>query len=262
MLNHLDLFSGIGGFSRALELAKVPIQNRYFSEIEEYANKVYQKNYPEARPLGDVRSIDGTALRAAHPGPWLVTGGFPCQDISSVGKRAGITGPRSGLWHEMHRIISELRPEFVLIENVAALLYRGLDTVLRSLAQIGYDAEWEIISAEDVGAPHLRKRIWIQAWPTPDAKVFRCEADSKLSQNQRDMGDMRESDRPIDRPGTWLDWEGFAARSDLSAVTIIPRMDDGICDKLDINLRRVKSLGNAIVPQVAATIFRRWAQSI
>jgi DNA (cytosine-5)-methyltransferase 1 len=95
----------------------------------------------------------------------VIAGGFPCQDISNAGKRVGIGGERSGLWSEFSRIIGELRPHFVLVENVAALLVRGIDTVLGDLAAIGYDAEWQIISAADMGAPHLRRRIWIVAYP-------------------------------------------------------------------------------------------------
>jgi DNA (cytosine-5)-methyltransferase 1 len=95
----------------------------------------------------------------------VIAGGFPCQDISNAGKRIGISGERSGLWSEFSRIIGELRPRFVLVENVAALLVRGIETVLGDLAAIGYDAEWQIISAADMGAPHLRKRVWILGYP-------------------------------------------------------------------------------------------------
>lgn len=108
----------------------------------------------------DVRTFDGE--------PWMgivdvVSGGFPCQDISSAGKGAGITGERSGLWKEMARIIGEVRPRFVLVENSPMLTLRGLGTVLGDLATLGYDAEWGVLGADDAGAPHRRKRIWIVA---------------------------------------------------------------------------------------------------
>jgi DNA (cytosine-5)-methyltransferase 1 len=101
----------------------------------------------------------------------IVDGGFPCQDISNAGKRAGITGSRSGLWREMVRCIRVVRPELVFVENVAALLGRGMGVVLGDLAEIGYDAEGDCISAADVGAPHLRRRIWIVA----KSDAFRCD---------------------------------------------------------------------------------------
>lgn len=95
----------------------------------------------------------------------LISGGFPCQDISQAGRGAGIKGERSGLWKEMHRIICEVRPRYVLVENVSALLGRGLGTVLGDLAESGYDAEWDCIPASSVGAPHQRDRVWIVAYP-------------------------------------------------------------------------------------------------
>jgi DNA (cytosine-5)-methyltransferase 1 len=107
----------------------------------------------------------GMSLAGFPEGLRVVTGGFPCQDISNAGKRAGITGARSGLWREMARCIRVVRPDIVLVENVAALLGRGISTVLGDLAEIGYDAKWNCVSAADAGAPHLRERIWIMAYP-------------------------------------------------------------------------------------------------
>ncbi len=93
----------------------------------------------------------------------IIAGGFPCQDISAAGRCAGITGSRSGLWREMLRTIRLVRPKYAVVENVAALLHRGMGTVLGDLAESGYDTEWNCISAADVGAPHLRERIWVVA---------------------------------------------------------------------------------------------------
>ena len=98
--------------------------------------------------------------------PWqgiveVISGGFPCQDISAAGKGAGITGSRSGLWKEFARIIGEVRPQFVFVENSPILTTRGLDVVLGGLAALGFDAEWGVLSAADVGAPHRRERMWI-----------------------------------------------------------------------------------------------------
>lgn len=150
-----SLFSGIGGLDLGLERAGMHCA--WQVEIDDYAQKILAKHWPNVTRLRDVR--EGGKHNLAYVD--LIAGGFPCQDISIAGKRAGITGERSGLWKEFYRIICELRPRFVLVENVAALLYGGIDTVLGDLAESGYDAEWQIVSAEAVGAPHLRERIFI-----------------------------------------------------------------------------------------------------
>lgn len=164
-MNHLDLFSGIGGFARALDDAGIPIERRFYSDIEPHALAVYAKRYPDAIALGDITRIDPHALMETYGTDWIITGGFPCQDISIAGAGRGIKGSRSGLWFEMWRLASVLRPRILFAENVGALTFRGLDRVLSSLAEIGYDAEWQDIRASDVGAPHRRERIWIVAYP-------------------------------------------------------------------------------------------------
>lgn len=253
--NYLDLFSGIGGFALAARRAGLNIGNHYNSDIEEYANRVYAKNFPTSIQLGDVRNIDGRRLRAKHGGRWIVTGGFPCQDISTAGKRAGIDGDRSNLWYEMHRIIGELRPDYVVAENVPALCYRGLDQVLRSLADIGFDAEWQVVSAASVGAPHLRKRVWVVAYPT----VHGCEyaAQPHPAPAWADLADREQSDGSPNRAIVWADWDTTAAEAKVPSVTLFPRVDDGLSGGLDTALSRIKSLGNAIVPQVAEPIFNK-----
>ncbi len=162
-MNYLDLFSGIGGFAYGAWLAGMKFDRHYYSEIEPYCVQLYQQRFPEAVHLGDISIIEPDRL---PEGDWIITGGFPCQDISTAGKGAGIEGKRSGLWFEMWRLIRDLRPRFVIAENVGALTFRGLDRVLSSLAEIGYDAEWQDIRASDMGAPHRRERIWIIAYPT------------------------------------------------------------------------------------------------
>lgn len=108
----------------------------------------------------DVQTFDGRPWRGLVD---VVSGGFPCQDISAAGKGAGITGDRSGMWKHMARIVGEVRPRYVLVENSPVLTSRGLDVVLGDLAGMGYDAEWGVLGADDAGAPHARKRIWILA---------------------------------------------------------------------------------------------------
>ena len=157
----LDLFSGIGGFALAAHSVWDDVEITGFCEIDPYAQKVLKKNFPDVPIYEDVRSLNGEDFKNID----LIVGGFPCQDISIAGKGAGIKGKRSGLWTEMHRIISEVRPRYALIENVPMLIHRGLERVLCDLAQIRYDAEWQIVGADDVGAWHKRKRIWIVAYP-------------------------------------------------------------------------------------------------
>jgi site-specific DNA-cytosine methylase len=159
MLTFGSLFAGIGGFDLGLERAGMACA--WQVEREPYAVRVLEKHWPNVRRHDDVCTFPPAE------GNWavdLICGGFPCQDISVAGKGLGLAGKRSGLWVEMHRIISELRPRYVIVENVAALLSRGMETVLGDLSQIGYDAEWHVIPASAVGAPHRRDRVWIVAY--------------------------------------------------------------------------------------------------
>ena len=143
-MNHLDLFSGIGGFALAAKRTWGDHLNiKGFCEIEPYAQKVLNKNFPGVPIYKDIKELDGNKFKNID----LLTGGFPCQDISIAGYGAGIEGERSGLWSEMLRIISEVRPRFAIIENGSAISSRGLNIVLRDLAEAGYDAEWQCISA-------------------------------------------------------------------------------------------------------------------
>jgi len=118
-------------------------------EIDGYARKILERHFPEATRFTNVKRVGEHNLASVD----ILSGGFPCQDISVAGNQAGIDGERSGLWSEFYRIIGELRPRYVVIENVANLVILGLERVLCDLAEIGYDAEWQIISANDVGAP-------------------------------------------------------------------------------------------------------------
>jgi len=170
-MNYLDLFHGIGGFALGAHWAGMKFENHFCSDIEPYAIKLYKKRFPDSVQLGDITKIDWHKLKKDYPGEWIISGGFPCQDISVAGKGKGLidaeTGEktRSGLWYDYQRGISILRPKFAIMENVGALLIRGIDAVLGSLAEIGYNAEWQNISAESIGAPHKRERIWIIAHP-------------------------------------------------------------------------------------------------
>ena len=135
----LDLFSGIGGFSLGLERAGMTTVA--FCEVDPFCRAVLRKHWPEVPVYDDVQTLSATRLVADGIGVDVICGGFPCQDISIAGKGAGLAGKRSGLWYEFHRLIHEIKPHYAIIENVSALRSKGLDDVLRSLTEIGYDAE-------------------------------------------------------------------------------------------------------------------------
>ena len=164
MLNVLDLFSGIGGFSLGLERTG-GFRTVAFCEIEQFCREILKKHWPGVPVYEDVATLDAARLAADGISVDVLCGGFPCQDISIAGRGAGLSGERSGLWWEFYRLIQEIRPQYALIENVSALRSRGLDEVLGALAAIGYDAEWHCIPASAVGAPHRRDRVWIVAYP-------------------------------------------------------------------------------------------------
>jgi len=171
-LRVLDLFSGIGGFSLGLERTG-GFETVAFCEIEDFPRKVLAKHWPEVPCYEDVTKLTGDILERDGIAVDVITGGFPCQDISIAGKQAGIgQGTRSGLWSEIIRLIGELSPSYVIVENVSNLLsgpseQRGgwFGRVLGDLAECGYDAEWENIPASALGAPHRRERVWIVAYP-------------------------------------------------------------------------------------------------
>lgn len=159
MITFGSLFAGVGGFDLGFERAGMTCS--WQVEIDDYCQKVLSKHWPSVPKFRDIKEFPPPGFDAHVD---VICGGFPCQDISSVGKRRGIAGEKSSLWKEMLRVVRTLRPKVVVVENVSALLIRGMDTVLGDLAECGYDAGWEVLSAKDVGAPHLRKRVFIIAY--------------------------------------------------------------------------------------------------
>lgn len=155
-----SLFSGIGGLELGLEQAGVG-HTVFHVERDPFCRQVLGLRWPGVPCYADVREVSAGNLPACD----VLVGGFPCQDVSNAGGRAGLDGERSGLWSEFARLIGELRPRLVVVENVAALLNRGLDRVLGDLAVLGYDARWQVVSAASVGAWHLRERVFIVAAP-------------------------------------------------------------------------------------------------
>jgi len=245
-MNVLDLFSGIGGFSLGLERAG--FKTVAFCEIDPFCRKVLKKHWSDIPIYEDIRTLTRERLISDGIGTIdVITGGFPCQDISSAGKGSGINGKRSGLWSELARIIGEIRPCYAIVENVAALLGgdRGgwFGRVLGDLAEIGYDAEWHCIPASAIGAPHERDRVWIIATNTNSDGLEAYTDESSICQSafyrglSRRLGEMGSS-------GEWNTTRPIGARS--------MGMDDGISADVD----RIKSLGNAVVPQIPEIIGR------
>ena len=153
-----SLFSGIGGLDLGLERAGMEVI--WQSEIDAYGCRVLKKHWPEVVNHGNIKQINwGDVVR-----PDIICGGYPCQPFSTAGKRNGADDPRH-LWPWVRQAISELRPDYAILENVRGHITLGLSTVIGELASIGYDAEWQIVSANSVGAPHLRERVIIIAYP-------------------------------------------------------------------------------------------------
>jgi len=174
-LKILDLFSGIGGFSYAAERIVGGFETKQFVEIDSYCQSVLHKNFPNVPIHDDIKTFTG------KPGQFDVfTAGFPCQDLSVAGRQKGIgEGTRSGLFYEIIRLLGEIQPRFVLFENVRNLLSHEkgatFQEILFQIAKAGYDAEWSVISAKDVGACHKRERLWIIAYPNSNRVQSRLQ---------------------------------------------------------------------------------------
>ncbi|WP_354399014.1 DNA cytosine methyltransferase [Variovorax sp. OAS795] len=238
-LNELALFAGAGGGILANELCG----DRTVCAVERdaYAAAVLaQRQNDGTLPVfpiwSDVCTFDGRAWRGIVD---VISGGFPCQDISASGSGEGIEGERSGLWKQMGRIIGEVRPQFVRVENSPLLVGRGLAVVLGDLAAMGFDARWGCLSAGNLGAPHERDRAWVVGRNITDAFSGYVEglvgerADSREWQVQAS-----EPTRLLGRAG----WQGWPAEPR------IRRVGHGLAHRVD----RCRALGNGQVPRVAA----------
>jgi DNA (cytosine-5)-methyltransferase 1 len=250
----LDLFSGIGGFSLGLERAGMTTVA--FCEIDPFCRRVLAKHWPGVPIYDDVRGVTAARLAADGIGVDVICGGFPCQDISSAGAKVGIGGERSGLWREYARIIGEVRPRYVVVENVAALLARGMGDVLGDLAALGYDAEWHCIPASAIGAPHGRDRLWIVGYPDGYGEP-RCSVDAKASWCSPDVADAKLGLGPL---GVYLARIGRAGELDATNSWHGEPQDQsdflGVDDGFPARLDRLRALGNAVVPQIPEMIGR------
>lgn len=164
-MNFLSLFAGVGGLDLGFQNAGAKIVAH--AEVDAHASAVYRRHFPRSVNLGDVRDVGRTTIAALGADRWpdIIAGGFPCQDVSLAGKRAGLAGERSGLWFEFARIIGEIRSEWVVIENVKGLLSsnRGRDfgLIIQTLSEFGYGVAWRVLDSQHFGVPQQRKRVFI-----------------------------------------------------------------------------------------------------
>lgn len=234
-MNELALFAGRGGGLLASKL--LGFDTVCAAEIRSDAREVLLQRQRDGVldrfPIwDDVSTFDGNPWRGCID---IITGGFPCQDISSAGKGAGLQGKRSGLWREYSRIIGEVRPEFVFAENSPLLRTRGLDVVLSDLTALGYDARWCVLGAWHLGKIHKRDRMWILAYPK------RSEWRGEQEPHSREVGRVGWVIKPIPQDRDWK-----------SALSAFRGMDDGMAR----DVGRTDGIRNGQVPVVAATAFR------
>lgn len=190
-----SLFSGIGGIELGFE--REGFETRWFVEKDLFCQSILRKHWPDRRIYADVQLVDFKELESVQ----ILTGGFPCQDISIAGKGKGIIdGERSSLWKHFNRAIGEIRPKYAVIENVSAITFRGLCNVLSDLAENGYDAEWFDLRASDFGALHRRERIFIIAYP--NAK-YRNEIQGRKSNHEGSINSNTNSIGRNDRSDYW-----------------------------------------------------------
>ena len=257
-----SLFAGIGGFDLGFERAGMVC--KWQVEIDDYATKVLEKNWPNVHRERDIRQCGRHNLEQVD----VICGGFPCQDISYAGRGAGLDGERSGLFFEAVRLVCELQARIVVLENVAALLTRGLDRVLGTLAAVGFDAEWHCIPAAAVGAPHIRDRVFVLAY----AKGERCRETQKRRKRQAErasVGCQVLADTESD--GLERQWaskqqvgytrslkeqlEGLRCARGANQWSIEPELGR-VANGIPARAHRLRCLGNAVVPQVAEYIGR------
>lgn len=242
MMRVLDLFSGVGGFSRGLERTG-GFETAAFCEIDDFPRSILKKHWPKVPCYHDVRSITADGLQSDGVFVDVICGGFPCQDVSIAGRGAGIDGSRTGLWREVIRIAEEIEPRYLVLENVSKIRSRGLEHLLIALDEIGYDAEWHCIPAAHVGAPHRRDRLWIIAHRQSNALGPDTHFLGPYPSNMHIDGGTELRDQQERVAGSLAWW---------SAEPAVERVVDGLPSRLDI--ARLKAIGNAVVPFVPELI--------
>ena len=226
-----SLFAGIGGFELGFERARVAsgstIKCVWQVEDNRFCQSVLQKHWPDVPRMGDVREFP-------PPGDWsvdIITAGFPCTDISNAGRMDGIHGEHSGLYREAVRVVRLLRPRVFVVENVAALLVRGMDTLLGELAEIGANVEWHVVPAAHLGAAHIRDRVYLFAYVDGEGLPFPREKEIFGARRREKGGESRREARWPDQPG-------------------VRRTSHGVPRRVD----RIRARGNAVCPPVSEWI--------
>lgn len=263
-----SLFSGIGGLDLGLERAGMNVI--WQSEIDPYACRVLAKHWSKVPNHGDIKLINwGDVVR-----PDVICGGYPCQPFSTAGKRQGTDDPRH-LWPWVRDAISNLRPDYAILENVRGHVSLGLSTVLGEMASIGYDAEWQIVSAASVGAPHRRDRVIIVAYPNSPPRelehkwqVQQPNIDGRGESGTDSLGELAYPNNsghihgqpPIFTAERWVNALSLVG-SGCTDVAYgqwwetepdVGRVAHGVPSRVD----RLRGLGNAVVPQVAELVGR------
>jgi DNA (cytosine-5)-methyltransferase 1 len=270
-LNELALFAGAGGGILGGHL--LGWRTVAAVEIEDYPRRVLLQRQadgllPRFPIWDDIRTFEGK--------PWagkvnVISGGFPCQDISAAGKGDGLDGERSGMWREMARVVGEVRPQYVFVENSPMLTTRGGTRVIGDLAEMGYDCKWTVMGAADVNSPHQRDRMWILG-KLANSSSQRGQAGPTDPQGRQE-GHSNESEHSSidlantsDKGDVWREWElGFVeqkhnsrrgstngSRKWWSAEPNVGRVAHGVAARVD----RLKAIGNGQVPLCAATAWR------
>lgn len=240
-MRHGSLFSGIGGFDLAAQW--MGWENVFQVEWDSFCQKVLAKNFPNVTRYGDIKEFDGTKYRGLID---IISGGFPCQDISIAqvgrGRAKGIKGERSGMWFEYARVIREIRPKYIVFENSPMLTSRGLESVIAELSKCGYMCEWRYFYATQFGQRHRRKRLYGLAYPISNGFIDFARKGGFL---QKIL-----PERTSRQDGLPRNFKRFNKSSNFENV----RIDDGISRELDKD--RIKACGNSIIPQIAYQIFK------
>lgn len=246
-MNVLSLFAGIGGLELGLERAGMTTVGQV--EIDPFCQSVLARHWPGVPRHDDVRTAVEWWQSEPRPTVDVICGGFPCQDISNAGARKGITGPKSGLWGAMLATIRGVEPRYVIVENSSALAVRGIDVVLSDLHQLGFDAEWSVLTACRMGAPHTRERLFLLAHPNVDRPQTRGESrdghDHQAPSGRKSQEHLHTVAQSHRRP----------SRNPWAREPAVDRVADGLTPELD--RPRLKALGNAVVPAVSEYIGRR-----
>jgi DNA (cytosine-5)-methyltransferase 1 len=249
MLTHLDLFSGIGGFALATRWAG--FKTLGFMEIDSFCSRVLKKHWPDVENFGDIRSFkfSNWPEKNSQSKPInLITAGFPCQPFSVAGKQKGKQDARH-LWPECYRIIKEAKPNWFVGENVPGIVGMELDNILVDLENQGYETTTFVLPACAANAPHRRDRVWIVANRNGERFIdWRNTGERGHIQNNqiRNVAKIQSEGQQL-KP---FSWSTYTAKDWFDVNTITSRKDDGLPNGVD----RIKSLGNAIVPQVAYPI--------